>query len=282
MAGPVKCPKGMCPIPAGKFKMGSTKGAKDERPVREVELSEYSMKKHPVMVGEYKDYLAAKQSEKFQIVIRGCGHKDKPRVVDKTVTLQGAVRLVPKIDGIKVCEAKIEPAVPVFITKLPEGFNGDDQPIMNVNWYEAKAYCEFYGMTLPTEAQWERGARGLVGDRKYGTRSGRLSKKEAHYGAKTTAPVCSKPENDLGLCDMAGNVSEWTADWYQKDAYKNMAAKDPKGPAKGEYDRVIRGGSWKSRVPARLRAAARRHASFSYESDDVGFRCVSVPKESKK
>ena len=243
---PIKCPKGLCRILASSFKMGSTNGSSDERPVHTVKLSEYSMKKHPVTVRQYRTYLLEKEVARFQF--------------------QAVIR-------------------PASMPKLPEGFDGDDQPMVQVNWREARSYCQFYGMDLPTEAQWERGARGLSGDKEYGTWSGRLSQEEAHYNARTTAPVCSKPENDLGLCDMAGQVWEWTLDWYQQNAYKTMAAKDPQGPPNGKHhgkDKVIRGGSWRDEHSSPLHAYYR----FTYpplrRNDKIGFRCVAAPKESKK
>ncbi len=300
MAGPVKCPNDMCPIPAGTFKMGSTNGDPDEQPVREIELSAYKMMKHPVTVREYRAYLAEKgEGDRFKALIKGCGADAKWRTVEnkkgqgKVKTRKDAAGLLRgKIDGKKVCEAKIETITPASMLKLDEGFDGDDQPMVEVSWPEADAYCKFYGMELPSEAQWERGARDLAGDKEYGTSSGtraRLSK-EAHVSARETAPVCSYAENEIGLCDMAGQVWEWTRDVYQ-DSYEGLSSKDPcNNPPLPESqkdkpdkrNRVLRGGSWYFLNPRFLRAAYRYDFLPAVGYCNVGFRCVAAPQDSKK
>jgi formylglycine-generating enzyme required for sulfatase activity len=280
MSDPVRCPNGLCPIPAGTFKMGSTNGYLDEKPIRTVELSAYAMQKHEVTVGEYKAYLAEKAGGAFLAVINGCGAPASTEVVGKAKTRKEAAALLPKADGEKVCGTDTPPIESAVMPELPDGFGGDDQPMGNVNWQEARDYCQFYGMDLPTEAQWARGAMGLSGDKRYGTKSGQLSHEEAVYGTDTTAPVCSKPENDFGLCDMAGNAWEWTLDWYKGDAYETMAAKDPTGPSSGD-SKVVRGGSWNDYdyyASHSLRAAYRNYDHPGYRNNDIGFRCVAAPR----
>ncbi len=186
------------------------------------------------------------------------------------------------IDGIEVCEIKEEPLYLASMPNLPEGFDGDDQPMVNVSWFEANAYCEFYGMKLPTEAQFERGARGLSGDREFGLAE------ESHYGALATAPVCSYPENDLGLCDMIGNVWEWTRDVYQ-DSYEGLGCKDPFHEPKrwfvsadepDERKRSIRGSSWDYGWRG-LRVTLRNARHPEFGADNIGFRCVASQDSEK-
>lgn len=290
-----ECPERMCQIPAGKFKMGSTNGEPNEQPVREVELSAYALQKHEVTVWQYRAYLAEKYAG-FQAVIRGCGEDDYPRVLGVGKTRSKAAGLLPKVDGKDVCEAKIVPHAHAFMPELSDCCDHFTDPMTEVSWHEARAFCQFYGMDLPTEAQWERGARGLAGNyNEVGTYTGE-AEIEAHFGkagdsiiTDITAAVCRYAENDLGLCDMAGNVEEWTLDWYQADAYKSMEPKDPKGPADGKH-KVVRGGCWANDDPRDLRASRRNYARPSERSIYIGFRCVSpalsavegVPKESKK
>lgn len=252
----------ICQIPAGKFKMGSENGELNEQPVRDVELSEFWMQKHGVTVNRYKTY------------VRGAGE-----------FLKSANALLQDVIKETKINVTVKPIALPSMPDLPDGFGGDKQPMVMVSWQEARDYCRFYGMDLPTEAQRERAARGHDGKKKYGTKSGDLSHAEAVYEQKTTAPVCSKPENDLGLCDVAGNVWEWTMDWYQEDAYKTMAAKNPKGPSRGKY-KVIRGGSWgdgSGYAPHSLRAVYRSYDPPDVRNNgNVGFRCVVRPQDSKK
>ena len=149
----------------------------------------------------------------------------------------------------------------------------EDDPVANVTWAEAAAYCAWRGKRLPTEAEWEKACRGGAEKVIHPWGDEPASDQRAHYDS-LAGPVktCSFDKNAYGLCDMAGNVWEWTADWYGKDYYAEAPAESPTGPAAGEY-RVLRGGSWAD-VAKYLTCAYRSYARPGERSPNIGFRCA--------
>jgi formylglycine-generating enzyme required for sulfatase activity len=176
---------------------------------------------------------------------------------------------------------------------------GDEYPIVGVSWGDAKAYCKVLskekGLTfkLPTEAQWEKAARGTGPDvRRYPWGNRPPSGEKVNFADKNlwekekwswadkniddgyayTAPVGSYPQgaSPYGLLDMAGNVWERCSDWYDSGYYKNAPKNNPKGP-EGGTNRVVRGGSWYNDA-VYLRCAYRVYDGPSYRYDILGFR----------
>ena len=166
-------------------------------------------------------------------------------------------------------------------TALPpaEPFWGirDDHPAVFVTWDEAKAYCEWIGGRLPTEAERERACRGND-TRMYPWGDAEPDATRAVYrrqwGFGGTDPVGNRPagRSPYGVLDAAGNVWEWVADWYDEKYYEVSPVRNPQGPSSG-VARVVRGGSWDSR-PSLLSCSCRNFGYRGYREGDFGFRCA--------
>ena len=181
---------------------------------------------------------------------------------------------VTNVQYLKFCEATGH--------KLPEFWGMDqfcsgpdfpDHPVTGVTWPDAMAYAEWKGLRLPTEAEWEFSARGGLENKKY-PNGDPMNPSLANYnGTQGEAmSVGSYPPNGYGLFDMAGNVTEWVLDYYEKDYYLAGPKVNPMGPGAGKR-RVIRGGGWRSGSMC-CTVNFRQSLRPNWVDFNVGFRCA--------
>ena len=147
-------------------------------------------------------------------------------------------------------------------------------PVERVTFRQASRYCARKGKRLPTEAEWEKAARGgTTGWYYWGEEHMDLYTWYGNNSGKQTRPVGTRNPNRFGLHDMAGNVWEWVQDWYSADSYRRNPKRNPKGPVKGT-SKVIRGGSW-GMPPAKIAHAYRDSREPDTRYINGGFRCAA-------
>jgi sulfatase modifying factor 1 len=258
-------------IPAGEFTMGTpegTDGFPDEHPERRIYLSSFLLDRVEVTNRAYAAF------------VRSTGHR---------------------------APANANPARTLWEDDHPIA-GIEDHPVVNVDWNDATAYCRWAGKRLPTEAEWEKGARGTDGRRyPWGNewdftransasywakrtiefQSGaewdafwvrgegaRLSRDHGIKGEVLTLPVGSFPQgaSPYGALDMAGNVAEWVADWYDPHYYHSAPLTDPSGPSRGAI-KAMRGGSW-LKPAVSLRTSDRDWGTMDSRPSGTGFRCA--------
>jgi formylglycine-generating enzyme required for sulfatase activity len=163
-----------------------------------------------------------------------------------------------------------------------------DHPVVNVNWHAAKAYCEWVGGRLPTEAEWEKAAIwddetktkrtypwGETIDCSYANYRGKDGGIHSCVGDTTPVGNYESGKSPYGVYDMAGNVFEWVNDWYSDTYYQNSPSSNPLGPDTGQ-DRVLRGGSWGD-PDSYLHSADRYRSGPTKYFSSFGFRCARSP-----
>jgi sulfatase modifying factor 1 len=161
-------------------------------------------------------------------------------------------------------------------------FNHPEQPVVAVSWFEAEKFCEWLSAAtvqpcrLPTEAEWERAARGGVESKLYPWGDA-LPQSLPDYDKRWLTrpePVGRFAPNAFGLYDICENVHEWCSDWYQADYYAISPERNPRGPESGAR-RVSRGGSWRHHIKA-SRCAARSSIPPQFQYADYGFRVAAT------
>ncbi len=241
-------------IPAGEFLMGSDgeDTRDDEKPVHSVYLDAFYMDKYPVTNAQYKAFVEANPEWSKE------GFSPKYQYLSKVYLYGWNENIFPSGKG--------------------------NHPVASVSWYAAMAYAKWAGKRLPTEAEWEKAARGGLVVQKYPWGNS-IDSSKANYGKniRNTTPVDNYPANDYGLCDMVGNVYEWCLDGYDADFYVRSPRKNPIldenktqkiGNITSTNCRVKRGGDWiESAQFARVARRSWSKASYIFPLT-TGFRCA--------
>ncbi len=320
-----EAPEGMVWIPTGEFSMGSDHplGRRNELPIHRVKIDGFWMDRTEVTNAQFAQFVEA------------TGYQT---VAERAPTAEEINALMPPgsppVDEKQLFAASLvfmptRRPIPLHDVSLwwswtkganwrhPEGPESsiegkDDYPVVQVAWVDAKAYADWAGKRLPSEAEWEYAARGGLDGMPFVWGDEPLSDTEpqtniwqgnfpndnkATDGYKLTSPVGTYPANGYGLVDVAGNVWEWTNDWYRPDTYARRVAAmkangatvadNPKGPASGFNpqnpnmpERIQRGGSYlcSDQYCASYRPAARMACSPDTGLSHLGFRCaMSAP-----
>jgi formylglycine-generating enzyme required for sulfatase activity len=234
----------MVSVPAGEFLMGSDAGDRDERPQRRVYLDAFEIDKYEVTNVQYRRFLLA------------TGHAPPQSWPGRYVAF------LPDRDP------------DWHGAEYPDG--EAMHPVVAVNWDDATAYCAWAGKRLPSEAEWEKAARGTDG-RVYpwGDEWDVARANAGLTGTGYTQPVGSYPggASPCGALDMAGNAWEWVADLYDRQYYTYALNRNPLGPASGTGERILRGGAWDS-SSRHLRASYRNATHCFGPNYRAGFRCA--------
>ncbi len=303
-------PNGMVWIPAGTFAMGSSEEEfPDAQPVHEVYVDGFWMDEAEVTNAEYARFVDA--TGYVTVAERPLDPKDFPGA-PLELLVPGAVVFAPPDTAVPLdSNLRWWSYVPGASWRHPTGPESDlegleDYPVVNVGFEDATAYAEWAGKRLPTEAEWERAARGGL-DQKIFVWGDEFSPEgkllantyQGHFpdnntvadGFAAAAPVKSFPPNAYGLYDVAGNVWEWASDWYRPDTYQKIAAEgalavNPTGPSDsfdpaepGVPKRVQKGGSFlcTDQYCSRYKPGGRGKGDISTGTNHGGFRCVKTP-----
>jgi formylglycine-generating enzyme required for sulfatase activity len=254
-----ECLQRMVRVPAGEFLMGSDDADKDERPVHPVFVDEFYLAAHPVTIAEYAWF------------VRESGYRPI------------AIRDLPALVAPEYREAFREIALR-YVWKdghPPEGL--DNHPVTLVQCVDAVEYCRWLSQKtgksfrLPTEAEWEKAARGGLASGRYPWGDD-IDPSRANFlpdsslkAKRGTQPVGTYPCNGYQLFDMAGNVWQWVSDWYDPEYYAFSEHRNPQGPPIGRF-RCVRGGSWVNDDVSFLRCGHRQEVPADTYAYSIGFR----------
>ena len=246
--------EGMVLIPAGEFRMGSKSGRDDAKPIHSVYIDAFYMDQYEVTNAEYAVFLNAQGK-----------HVDAGQV---WYDIGGGNARIGYVGGVYRVESGYE-----------------HHPVTHVSWYGAMAYAAWVGKRLPTEAEWEKAARGGLWGQEYPW-GNTIDATRANYGGHIggTTAVGRYPANGYGLYDMCGNGWEWCLDEYNGDFYKISPALNPLSGANSigwilenypgvKSDRVLRGGSWFYSADY-VGVAFRNFRTPTFSDYFVGFRCA--------
>jgi formylglycine-generating enzyme required for sulfatase activity len=295
-------PEGMVLVSGGAFRMGSVDGPNDERPQHEVTVKPFFMDKTEVTNEQWAAFVKA--TNYVSIAERPLSEKDLPGLLPEFVGKTVSLCLRPPAGAVNLREFPSWWAPVIGANwQHPNGPESDlkgkeKHPVVHIAWIDAQAYCKWADKRLPTEAEWEFAARGGLKDQPYvwGGEFSPGGKAMANVwqgkfpaentgadGFKETSPAGTFPANGYGLVDMAGNVWEWTLDWYRPDFYKVSPKENPQGPdtsedpdEPGTMKRVTRGGSWMcaDSYCRGYRPGARMKTAPDTGLQNLGFRCA--------
>jgi formylglycine-generating enzyme required for sulfatase activity len=313
--GKPSAPKGMVWIPGGKFTMGTNDedAWPDEKPAHPVRVDGFFMDETEVTNAQFRafvkatGYVTTAEKKPDWEEMRKQLPPDTPKPPEEKMVPASMV-FTPTRGPVDLRDwRQWWRWTPGACWKHPEGPDStiegkDNHPVIHVSWDDATAYAKWAGKRLPTEAEWEFAARGGLDGKKYVWGDTPFSKTKPQCniweggfpykntrndGFERTAPVRSFAANGYGLYDMAGNVWEWCADWYQRDLYRTRAGKgvidNPKGPKYSQDasspftpQHVQKGGSFLCNdiYCSRYRPGARHGCSPDTGMSHVGFRCA--------
>ena len=278
--------KDMVLIPAGEFLMGSSEGegAYDEHPQHKVYLDDYYIDKYEVTNAQFQKFVEATG------YITDAERKGKGEVwnpIDYSTNKKRYFNSVnwrcpsawkqkrPHPDSWKSDIAIRMDNFDAYVS-CTDNMN---YPVVQVSWNDAKAYAAWVGKRLPTEAEWEKAARGNDSrlwswGNVFDLNVGGVTV-HTNIATDSLVPVNSFPTgiSSYSVYNLAGNVAEWVADWYAPDYYSYSPKKNPKGPDKGDFH-VLRGGSWRHQKSYHVLSTTRAYQVPDYSSNFVGFRCA--------
>ena len=238
-------------VKEGKFMRGSSEGDADEKPQREIYLDDFMIGKYPVTNEEFKKFIDVGGYDRAEFwTWEGWQWREENKIFEPRYWHD-------------------------------RKWNASNFPVVGISWYEAKAYVNWlskrtgHRYRLPTEAEWEKSARGTDGLKyPWGDKFDRNLCNSGGSGLFRTSPVGIFPEgkSPYGCFDMAGNVWEWCSDWYNGDYYANCPGRNPRGPSDGAY-RVNRGGGWLN-TAGDCRPAVRYAGGLRNRDNLLGFRIL--------